>query len=399
MVLTMFMLVMVMPCLLLMLDPLRFTLLHNLLTNLLRVPNITKNILSVRQFTKDNNVVSEFHPSCCYVKDQLSSQIFLRRTLKDGLYVLDLLDSAPPAALVGERTSVDVWHARLGHPSSNVLGRVQSQYHFGFSSSVSSFCDACHCNKSKRLVFTSSLSTCNHPLELLHSDLWGPSLVTATSGHRYYIHFIDHFSRFMWVFPLHHKSNALSVFILFKSQIEKLLGLPIKQLQTDGGGEFKKFSSFLASNGISHPFSCPHTHAENGIAERKHRHLVETGLTLLARASIPLYYWVNAFETAAFLINHMPTPVLSNISPYEKLSCKTPEYSFLRVFGCACYPNLRPYNKNKLQPRSIRCVFLGYSNMHKGYKCLHQETGRLYISRDVVFVEILIQMLHVSYVE
>ena len=83
----------------------------------------------------------------------------------------------------------------------------------------------------------------------------------------------------------------------------------------------------------------------------------------------------------------MPTPVLSNLSPYEKLFNKPPNHSFLQVFGCACFPNLHPYNKNKLQPRSIRWVFLGYLNMHKGYKCLHLDTGRLYISRDVVFNE------------
>jgi hypothetical protein len=57
------------------------------------------------------------------------------------------------------------------------------------------------------------------------------------------------------------------------------------------------------------------------------------------------------------------------------------------VFGCACWPNLRPYNTRKLAFRSTRCAFLGYSPMHKGYKCLDISTGRIYISRDVVFDE------------
>ena len=59
----------------------------------------------------------------------------------------------------------------------------------------------------------------------------------------------------------------------------------------------------------------------------------------------------------------------------------------LRVFGCACWPNLRPYRSRKLEFRSAQCVFLGYSDLHKGYKCLHRQTGRIYISRDVVFDE------------
>jgi histone deacetylase 1/2 len=62
-----------------------------------------------------------------------------------------------------------------------------------------------------------------------------------------------------------------------------------------------------------------------------------------------------------------------------------PDYTFLKVFGCACCPHLRPYNKHKLEFRSKKCVFLGYSSLHKGYKCLHVPTNRVYISRDVVF--------------
>lgn len=66
--------------------------------------------------------------------------------------------------------------------------------------------------------------------------------------------------------------------------------LPITQFQSDGGGEYKKLTSFLTSHGITHWFSCPHTHAQNGLAERKHRHLVETELTLLGRAYVPQNY-------------------------------------------------------------------------------------------------------------
>ena len=59
----------------------------------------------------------------------------------------------------------------------------------------------------------------------------------------------------------------------------------------------------------------------------------------------------------------------------------------MRVFGCACWPNLWPYNSHKLQPCSTQCIFLGYSLLHKGYKCLHFPSGHVYISRDVLFNE------------
>ena len=105
--------------------------------------------------------------------------------------------------------------------------------------------------------------------------------------------------------------------------------------------------------------------------ERKHRHVVETSLTLLSHSSLPHHFWVDAFETACYLINRLPTPVLNNKSPFELLFQRTPDYSFLKIFGCACWPLLRPYNRNKIQFRFAQCIFLGYSSSHHGYKCYH----------------------------
>jgi hypothetical protein len=74
-------------------------------------------------------------------------------------------------------------------------------------------------------------------------------------------------------------------------------------------------------------------------------------------------------------------------TPLERLLGETPDYTFFKVFGCVCWPYIRPYNNHKLQFHSKPCVFLGYSSLHKGYKCLHIPTNRTYISRDVVFDE------------
>lgn len=146
-------------------------------------------------------------------------------------------------------------------------------------------------------------------------------------------------------------------------------------------------NSFFWRIGIEHQISCPHAHQQNGSAERKHRHIVEIGLSLLAHASMPLKFWDDAFLTSVFLINRLPSKIIQNDTPYERLLGHEPDYTFLRIFGCACWPNLRPYNTKKLQFRSKRCVFLGYSNSHKGFKCLDPSEGRVYISRDIVFDE------------
>jgi hypothetical protein len=102
---------------------------------------------------------------------------------------------------------------------------------------------------------------------------------------------------------------------------------------------------------------------------------------------MPLKFWDEAFQTVAFLINRLPTPTLTNKSPLENLFGTKPAYTFLRTFGCACWPNLRPYNTRKLAFRSKQCVFIGYSLHHKGYNCLGISTSRVYISRDVIYDE------------
>jgi len=93
----------------------------------------------------------------------------------------------------------------------------------------------------------------------------------------------------------------------------------------------------------------------------------QIGLTLLARSNVPFHYWPYAFQIVSFLINKIPTPVLHNLSPYQKLFHKAPDYLSLRIFGCDCYPHLRPYQTHKFDFRSSQCVFLGYSASHKGY--------------------------------
>lgn len=123
------------------------------------------------------------------------------------------------------------------------------------------------------------------------------------------------------------------------------------------------------------------------MAERKHRHIQEMGLTLLADSGLSQKYWVDAFQTAIFLINRLPTKVLNNQTPYFKLFQRHPNYLEFKIFGCACFPLLRPYQPHKLSLKSKTCIFLGYSNNQLGYRCLDFSTGRVYISRHVIFNE------------
>lgn len=349
------------------------------LHGVLHVPHMTKRLLSISQLTKDNDIIVEFNESGCVIKDSKTHQVLLEGGVSHGLYYLPCHQS-----FVSEVSTGKLWHHRLGHTSSSVMNHLAKNKLVSFSPSVSP-CDACNKYKSHRLPFSLVSHRATKPLELLHADVWGPSPTLSKQGNRYYVLFVDDFSRFSWIFVCSAKSFIPSIFRGFKVQIENLLSSSIKTIQCDGGTEFKPLMSQFPE--ITFRVSCPYTPEQNGVVERKHRHLVELALATMSQAFIPTDYWDHIFESVVFIINRLPSSVLDFTSPYELLFKNAPDYSFFKVLGCLCYPWLRPYAHNKLELRSIPCVFLGYSSLHKGYKCLHLPTNRIYISRHVIFHE------------
>lgn len=122
------------------------------------------------------------------------------------------------------------------------------------------------------------------------------------------------------------------------------------------------------------------------MAEKKHRHLVDLGLAMMSHASLPLHFWDETFYSSIYLINRLSTPILLDKTPLVVLFNQKSHYSFLNVFGCLCYPYLRPYNCHKLEPKVKACTFLDYCYRQKGYKLL-SPSSRLYISKNVIFNE------------
>ncbi|KAH9685447.1 retrovirus-related pol polyprotein from transposon RE1 [Citrus sinensis] len=146
-------------------------------------------------------------------------------------------------------------------------------------------------------------------------------------------------------------------------------------------------NSFFAENGIEFQASCVDTPQQNGCVEWKHRHLLNVGRALRFQANLPLNFWGECILSAAYIINRTPTPLLDGKTPYELLHGKHPPYAHFRSFGCLCYARYVPRDKNKFNPRSRRCVFVGYPHGKKGLRVFDLETNEFFVSRDVVFFE------------
>ncbi|GKA17682.1 retrovirus-related pol polyprotein from transposon TNT 1-94 [Tanacetum coccineum] len=131
----------------------------------------------------------------------------------------------------------------------------------------------------------------------------------------------------------------------------------------------------------------PYTPQQNGVVERKHRHLLETARALRIQANFPVQFWGHCTLAATYLINMMPMKILDWKTPYEKSNRTVPSYSHLRVIGCLCYASVTLLHRDKLEPRGLKYVLLGYPPNSKGYTHYDLSTKKVFQSMDVSFEE------------
>jgi hypothetical protein len=186
------------------------------------------------------------------------------------------------------------------------------------------------------------------------------------------------------------KSEALKHFLDYKAWAENSTGYKIKTLRTDGGGEYSsaEFSAALKQHGISRQQTPPYTPQHNGVAERANRTIVESARSMLHSANLPYSFWGEAVVTAAYLCNRSPTRTLIGITPYECWYGEKPSLAHLRVFGCIAYAHIPKERRTKLDSKSIKCLFVGYSLESKAWRLFDPIKKHVFISRDVQFLEI-----------
>ena len=172
------------------------------LNNVLVSPQIIKNLISVRQFTTDNNCSVEFDPAGCSVKALPSWTKIVRCNSSGPLYPLRL----PPASSFIAKATSPLWHRRLGHPGHEALSKLAASVSFQLED-CSQLCHACQLGRHTRLPFHASSSRATHQFDLIHCDLW-TSPVASISGFKYYLVILDDCTHYLWTFPLRFKSDT-----------------------------------------------------------------------------------------------------------------------------------------------------------------------------------------------
>lgn len=155
-------------------------------------------------------------------------------------------------------------------------------------------------------------------LQVVHSDVCGPMETPTLSGNRYFVTFVDEFSRMTWVFLIKFKSEVLELFKKYKKRVENESERRIKLLRTDGGGEYTshEFNKYCSDQGIIHEITAPHTPQHNGLAERRSRTIMKMVRSLLKEKGLTCELWGKAVATSVYMLNRCPTRRLPANVPY-----------------------------------------------------------------------------------
>ncbi|CAN1337340.1 Retrovirus-related Pol polyprotein from transposon TNT 1-94 [Linum perenne] len=359
----------------------------------LYVPKLDCNLLSINQVTRDLQSEVKFSSSGCVLQEVQTGKMLGSGKNVEGLYIFQK-HAHIVASLDSIEDKVTMWHFRLGHPSFLYLERLFPDL-FLNKSAKHYQCEVCQLAKHTRSVYTGIGYQPTQPFAVIHSDIWGPIKVRNINGARWFITFIDDHTRLTWTFLMKDKSETTGIFQSFHSMIQTQFQENIRVLKTDNAHDYfnRTLGAFLLRHGIIHASSCVDTPQQNGLAERKNRHLLEVARASMFTHHIPKYLWGEAVLTATYLINRLPSRVLNFKTPRQVLLTQFPHISSFtsdltpKIFGCTVFIHTPPHQRSKLDPRSQKGVLIGYSATQKGYKCYVPQTRKVYNTRDVTFFE------------
>ncbi|XP_071714161.1 uncharacterized protein [Rutidosis leptorrhynchoides] len=305
-----------------------------ILYDVLVVPEYCVSLLLVHKLSKDSKLTISFDENKCFIQDLKAMTTVGTGSQSGGLYLFDDHD----LNVVGLSCNVCVhfvssqlWQARLGHPSVQVLKVLKQKLNLK-DIQENCPCDICHKAKQVREPFPLSDHKSQELGDLIHLDLWGPFKIQSRDGYKYFLTIVDDFSRGVCIYLLKSKDETFDNIVSFVNLIQNQFNKKVKVLRSDNGTEFVngKMINFVKTKGIIHQTSCAYTPQQNGVVERKHRHLLNVARALMFQGGLPLNMW-----------------------------------------------------KNKFSSRYVKCVLIGFGSVQKGYKLLSLENRSVIFPRDV----------------
>lgn len=357
------------------------------LANVLYVPGLSNNLVSTDCITEKGFEVT-FKRSCAIVTDG-KNRVWMTAQRKDRVMVLNVRIESPSLSATALLTcsTPSLWHQRLGHIGEGGLSKVAGRLGLSHSNLKFDPCEICAYGKNTRSPFHQSSSSTSQVLELVHLDLCQMT-PNSLSGCKYFLIIVDDYSRKYFVEFLQNKSQTFDRFEKFRKMAETQTGCKLKAIRSDNGTEFQnsRFTEVCTKYGILQQFTVPYTPQQNGVSERANRTIEDKVRCMLKHANLPHAFWAEAVNTAVYLYNKTPASSIDFEIPDAIWFKRDVTYDHLRVFGCKAFAQILPA-RSKLDPRTEKCIFLGYCTDRKAWRLYSLSKNAVCFSRDVVFHE------------
>ncbi|KAJ8481821.1 hypothetical protein ONZ51_g5747 [Trametes cubensis] len=370
------------------------------LRNVLHAPGVPYNLLSVGRVEATGHKV-EMDGGEIRLRNEKGRVYAVGKRIGNFLYRIEgevqvpneLACAAAVSRPIRRKKTLNEWHRILGHPGmKSVVAMWKKNLVTGMEVDESvppeDQCEACVRGKQTVAPYPKRSETVVEEIgDLVVMDTWGPASTQGVRGERYFWAFTDMHSRWSEAAFGKHKSEALEHFKAYAALIENKFGRKIKKIRCDNGGEFlsKEFKAYLRESGIELETTAPESSAQNGVAERLHRTLLDRARAMRIAAGLPKFLWPLAVAHAVYLKNRLPTHALKEKTPAEVWNGQKPDVADLQEWGTKCWVLTSPDKRSKLDPRSEAMHFVGIAPGSKAWLYYDPRSRRVGKSRNIVF--------------
>jgi transposase InsO family protein len=359
--------------------------------NVLLVEDMKHNLLSVSQMCDQGHKVTFDSQKCEIRKEGSGKLIATAARTSSNIYVLSEIGNEK--CCLGKEDESWLWHRRMGHIHFDNLVKVSKREAVRempqITKPTNTLCKHCQQGKQTKTRFKSKEYSMTRPLEIVHTDLVGPTTTKGLKGEKYFMLLVDDYTRMTTVFFLKNKSEAFENFKIYKEMVENEMDSKIKCLRSDNGGEFtsKEFMDYCSSHGIKRQFSVARTPQQNGVVERKNMTIQEMARTMLMDSKLTDIFWTQAVHTKVHIQNRVMLRNNTDKTPYELWKGRPTNVKHFRVFGSKCYIKREYGRMGKFDSRVDKGVLVGYSSTRKAYKCYNLRLNKVVESINVTIDE------------
>lgn len=355
-----------------------------LLNDVLFVPDIDSNLLSLKSLTKNNSSVV-FDGKFCRIVSKNGN--FVIGTHHEGLYKVKVAEKCLKVAH-NDDDCIHIWHKRFAHRNLRDVKLTLKKMGIKWRNcKCSDLCEACIQGKMSEFPFPKAAKSVDNVFDLFVSDVCEMPVISSSFGKsKYFMTIIDARSDFTFVYYIAHKSDVADIVIEHIEMIKTTFGRKCKTLRSDRGTEYlsKKLQIYLRKQGIRFESTVGYAPAQNGIAERKNRTLVESARTMLIDAKLPKHLWAEAISNANYTQNRTADSRTKEI-PYDIFFGRPVKEENFHVFGSLVFSMIPKIKRKKLDSKATKMQFMGYDNVSKGFRLYDSDRRAVIVSRNVLF--------------